>query len=51
MEAIYVDLSEATIKKMKVKDLKGELKSCRLLNIGRKTELQDKLIHAIIATR
>ena len=47
MEATSVDLSEATIKKMKVKDLKGELKSRRLLQIGRKAELQDRLIHAI----
>ena len=30
-----------------MKDLKGELKSCRLLQIGRKAELQDRLIHAI----
>ena len=32
---------------MKVKDLKGEIKYCRLLQIGRKAELQDRLIHAI----
>ena len=32
---------------MKVKDLKGGLKSRRLLQIGRKAELQDQLIHAI----
>ena len=30
-----------------MKDLKGELKSCRLLQIRRKVELQDRLIHAI----
>ena len=30
-----------------MKDLKGELKSCRLLQIGKKVELQDKLIHEI----
>ena len=30
-----------------MKDLKGELKSRRLLQIGRKVELQDRLIHAI----
>ena len=47
VEATSVDLSEATINKMKVKDLKGGLKSCRLLHIGRKAELQDQLIHAI----
>ena len=42
-----VDIQEATIKKMKVKDLKGQLKSCKLLQIGRKAVLQDQLIHAI----
>ena len=47
MEDASVDLSEATIKNMKVKDLKGEIKYCRLLQIGRKAELQDRLIHAI----
>ena len=47
MEATSVDFLEATIKKMKVKDLKGGLKSRRLLQIGRKAELQDRLIHAI----
>ena len=47
MEAASVDLSEATIKNMKVKDLKGELKSRRLLHIGKKLELQYRLIHAI----
>ena len=31
VEAISVDLLEATINNMKVKDLKEELKSCRLL--------------------
>ena len=41
MEATSVDLSEATIKKMKAKELKGELKSRRPLNIGKKVELQD----------
>ena len=47
MEAESVDLSEATIKNMKVKDLKGELKSRRLLQIVWKAELQDRLIHVI----
>ena len=47
VEAESVDILEATIKNMKVKDLKGELKSRRLLHIGRKSELQDQLIHAI----
>ena len=47
MEAASVDLSEATIKNMRVKDLKGGLKSRRLLQIGRKAELQDQLIHVI----
>ena len=46
-EATPVDLSEATIKNMKVKELKGELKSHRLSQIGKKVELQDLLIHAI----
>ena len=32
---------------MKVKDLNGELKSRRLLNIGNKAYLKDILIHAI----
>ena len=41
VQAKYVDLSEATIKKMKVKELKGELKSGRLLQILMKEELQD----------
>ena len=36
VEAASVDISEATIKNMKVKDLKGVLKSRRLLHIGRK---------------
>ena len=47
VEAASVDLSEATIKNIKVRDLKGELKSRRILQMGRKAELQDKLIHAI----
>ena len=47
MEATSVDLSEATIKKMKVKELKGRIKSRRILQIGNKVELQDLLIHAI----
>ena len=47
MEATYVDLLEATIKMMKVKVFKGGLNYCRLLQIGRKAELQDRLIHAI----
>ena len=41
MEAASVDLLEANIKNMKVKDLKGELKSRRLLQIGRNEELRD----------
>ena len=41
VEAVYVDLLEATIKNMKVKDLKGVIKSHRLLQIGRKAEPQD----------
>ena len=47
VEDASVDLLEATIKNMKVKDLKGDLKSLWLLQIGRKAELQDRLIHAI----
>ena len=47
MEATSVDILEATIKKTKVKDLKGGLNYRRLLNIGRKAELQDLLIHGI----
>ena len=47
VEATYVDLLEATIKMMKVKGFKGGLNYCRLLQIGRKAELQDRLIHAI----
>ena len=47
VEAASVDLSEETIKNMKFKDLKWELKSLRLLRIGRKAELQDRLIHVI----
>ena len=42
-----VDLLEATTKNMKVKYFKGGLNSCRLLQIVRKAELQDRLIHAI----
>ena len=41
VEAVSVDLSEATIKNMKVKNLKGGIKSRRLLQIGRKAELRD----------
>ena len=41
MEATSVDPSEATIKKMKMNNLNEELKSCRLLQIGKKLELQD----------
>ena len=47
VEDASVDISEANIKNMKVKDLKGGLKSLRILQIGRKEELQDLLIHAI----
>ena len=47
VEAATVDILETTINNMKVKDLKRELKSRRLLQIGRKTELQYRLIHAI----
>ena len=47
VEAKYVDISEATVKKMKVKDLKGGLNSRRLFQIGKKAELQDLLIHEI----
>ena len=47
VEATSVDISEATIKKMKVKELKGNLKSRRILQIGKKAELQDLLIHAM----
>ena len=47
MEAASIDLSEATINNMKVKDLKGGLKSRRLIHIRRKAELQDRLIHSI----
>ena len=47
MEALSIDVLEATIKNMKVKDLKGELKSCRILQIRRKAELQGQLIYAI----
>ena len=47
MEAASVDLSESTINNMKVKDLKVELMPRRLLQMGRKAELQDLLIHAI----
>ena len=32
---------------MKVKELKGRIKSRRILQIGNKAELQDLLIHAI----
>ena len=39
LEATSVDILEATIKKMKVKDLKREIKSHRLLQIGKKAEL------------
>ena len=41
VEAATVDILETTINNMKVKDLKGELKYRRLLQIGRKAELQD----------
>ena len=41
VEFASVDLSEATIKNMKVEDLKGEIKSHRLLQMGRKAELYD----------
>ena len=47
MEAKYVDILEATVKKMKVKDLKGELNSRRIFQTGNKAELQDLLIHAM----
>ena len=47
MEATSVDILEATIPKMKVNELKVELKSRRLLHIGKKVELRDLLIHAI----
>ena len=47
MEATYIDLLEATIKKVKVKILKRELKYRRILHCGKKVELQDQLIHAI----
>ena len=47
VEATSTDLSEATINKMKGKDLKGGLNSRRLLQIGRRAELQDRLIYAI----
>ena len=47
MEAVSVDISEANINNVKVNDLKGELKSRRLLHIGRKAELRDQLIHSI----
>ena len=47
MDAASVDILEAIINNMKVKDLKGGIKSCRLLQMGRKAELQDLLIHAI----
>ena len=47
VEATFVDILEATIKKMKVEDLKEGLKSHRILYIVNKVELQDRLIHAI----
>ena len=47
VETTSVDISEATIKKMKLIYLKGGLKSRMLLWIGRKAELQDQLIHVI----
>ena len=47
VEAASVDISEATINNMKVNGLKGGIKSRRLLHIGSKTELQDRLIRAI----
>ena len=47
MGAVYVAISEATRNNKKLKGLKVELKSRRLLRIGRKVELQDRLIHEI----
>ena len=38
---LSVDILESTIKNMKVKELKGELKSRRLLQGGKEVELQD----------
>ena len=47
MEDTSIDISEETIKKMKINYLKGGLNYRRLLKIWRKAELQDLLIHAI----
>ena len=47
LEAKPVHLLEATIKKIKLKYLKWDLMSCRLLKIRKKAELQDRLIYAI----
>ena len=47
MEATSVYILEATINNMKLKDLKVEIKSRRLLWFGKKAELQDQLIYAI----
>ena len=41
VETTSADILEATIKKMKAKKLKGELKSRRILKGGKKVELQD----------
>ena len=41
VEATFVDISEAAIKKMKVNELKTEINSCRLTQGGLKVVLRD----------